>query len=116
MYKKSCDLTREVKNKMRGGEGEVVIDHFWNKDELKSQNRLFARLTLAPGSSIGFHRHENEEEIFVIVRGEAELNDDEKGLVRLEAGDTIHTGDGAGHAVKSVGCEPLEMIAVINQY
>jgi mannose-6-phosphate isomerase-like protein (cupin superfamily) len=36
--------------------------------------------------------------------------------VVLEPGDTILTGDGAGHAVESVGDVPLEMLAVIVQY
>ncbi len=116
MHKKYNDLPEDVKHQMRGGQGDVVIKHFWSSDELKSANRLFAKLILAPGSSIGFHRHENEEEIFVIIRGEAEVTDDDKGIFLLNAGDTIHTGDGAGHAVKSVGSEPLEMLAVINKY
>jgi mannose-6-phosphate isomerase-like protein (cupin superfamily) len=35
---------------------------------------------------------------------------------RLRPGDTILTGGGAGHAIKSVGEEPLEMIAVISKH
>ncbi len=118
MYKKFENLEHEVKTRMRGGEGEVHMDHFWRGGEggeLRSANRLFAKLTLEPGASIGFHRHENEEEVFVVIRGEAEMDDDGE-IVKLGPGDTICTGNGAGHSVKSIGSCPLEMLAVINLY
>ena len=38
-----------------------------------------------------------------------------KGAV-VEAGDTILPGDGNGHAIESIGDEPLELVALIVQY
>jgi len=58
-----------LKQNMRDGEGEVRIEKLWNEEsELKANNRLFAKLILPPGTSIGFHKHENEEEVFAKVR------------------------------------------------
>lgn len=105
----------QTRESMRGGTGTVTIEHLWKSDELRADTRLCARIRLEPGCSIGFHRHEGEEEIFVIVAGEGEIDDNGQ-VGRVSAGDTILTGDGAGHAVKAVGDAPLEMIAVINQY
>ncbi len=115
MIRRQGTYQSEVREAMRGGDGSVKIEHFWDEaEELKGLNRLFARLTLAPGSSIGFHRHEQEAEVFVVIRGEAEI-DDNGTVTRVAAGDTILTGFGAGHGVRSVGSEPLEMIAVITK-
>lgn len=36
--------------------------------------------------------------------------------VELGPGDTILTGNGDGHAIRCVGDEPLELIAVISTY
>ena len=100
---------------MRGGKGTVRIEHLWSKDELKGKTRLFAKLTLPPGASIGFHEHGGEEEIFVILQGKGRIQDGAE-VAEVGVGDTILTGNGAGHAVESIGDVPLEMVAVIVQY
>ncbi len=116
MIRRNGEYCRVVKDNMRGGEGSVLIESLWDPyKELKANNRLFARLTIEPGGSIGFHKHENEEEVFVIVNGVAEMDDDGN-VERLYPGDTILTADGAGHSVKSVGDRDLEMLAVISCY
>lgn len=116
MIKRNNEYEKIVNEKMRGGEGKVLIEKFWNPEtELKANNRLFAKLTLEPGSSIGFHNHNDEEEVFVIINGIAEV-DDNGTKELLYPGDTILTADGAGHSVKSVGDENLEMLAVISCY
>ncbi|MCQ2379147.1 MAG: cupin domain-containing protein, partial [Victivallaceae bacterium] len=71
--------------------------------------------TLAPGDSIGFHRHDREEEIFFVVSGVAEADDD--GVRReLHAGDTLLTGNGAGHAIKNIGNDDLVLAAFIGRF
>lgn len=116
MIKRKGNFEKVVKEQMRGGTGKVLIEKLWDPEtELKANNRLFAKLTLEPGSSIGFHAHNDEEEVFVILKGAAEI-DDNGTTETLYPGDTILTADGAGHAVKSVGKENLEMMAVISLY
>lgn len=114
MIRRSGEFKCEFREKMRGGNGKVKIEHFWEPvTELKTKTRLCAKLTLEPGDSIGFHKHENEEEVYIIIRGIAEAEDNGK-IEKLHPGDTILTGNGAGHSIKSIGAEPLEVIAVIN--
>ena len=116
MIKRNNEFEKVVNEKMRGGEGQVLIEKLWNPEtELKANNRLFAKLTLETGSSIGFHNHVDEEEVFFVINGVAEM-DDNGTKETLYPGDTILTADGAGHSVKSVGDEPLEMMAVISLY
>jgi len=115
MIRKKGTYEVSVREEMRDGKGSVKIEHFWKADELKGKTRLCARLTLEPGSSIGFHEHADEEEVFVVLRGKGRIDDaGAEGIV--EVGDTILTADGAGHAVESIGDEPLELMAVIVQY
>ncbi len=115
MIRRNGTYKSEERTAMRGGDGSVKIEHFWSPEtELKSATRMFARLTLKPGSSIGFHRHDGEEEVFVVLQGKAEA-DDNGTTVTLLPGDTILTGD-AGHAIRSVGTEDLVLVAVITTY
>lgn len=116
MIRRSGEYAVDVKENMRGGDGSVKIEHYWRPGtEMKANNRLFAKLTLQPGSSIGFHKHDDEEEVFVVLRGSAETDDNGHQVV-LNAGDTILTGDGGGHSIKCVSQEPLEVMAVISCY
>ena len=110
------ELFSEVRENMRGGNGAVTITHLWKKEEMNSTKcRMAARITLPPGASIGFHVHENEEEIFFVISGTAELDDN--GTVRkLFPGDTSLTGNGAGHSLANAGEDDLVVMAVINSF
>jgi mannose-6-phosphate isomerase-like protein (cupin superfamily) len=115
MIRRSDTYDTTVREKMRGGSGSVTIEHFWKEDELLSKTRLCARLSLEPGSSIGFHEHAGEEEIFIVLSGQGRVNDAGVESV-VKAGDTILTGNGAGHSVEAIGDEPLRLVAMIVEY
>lgn len=115
MVRKSSEMLKEIKEQMRGGKGAVEITHVFRQDELKGKARLFARITINPGCSIGLHEHVNEEEIFYIIRGKAAINDNGN-IKEVIAGDAVLTGGGAQHSVENIGEEPLEMLAVILLY
>lgn len=115
MIRKSKELETEVRREMRGGKGNVKICHFFKKDEITSKCRLCARLILPPGASIGMHKHETEDELFVIERGSG-LIDDGQGQNEVGSGDAILTGDGAQHSLINNGKEDLSVIAVIMCY
>lgn len=116
MIRRNGNYRTDSREKMRGGDGTVLIEHLWEPGtELKGKVRMLARLTIQPGDSIGFHAHDNEEEIFYVARGEGEF-DDHGTVEKLKAGDTILTGGGHGHAVRATGGEPLELVAVILPY
>ena len=116
MIRKAGNGRTELRENMRGGNGTVKIEHLWEPgSEMLGHNRMAARLTLPPGGSIGFHNHEKEDEIFVIVKGQAEADDNGK-ISLLNAGDTLLTGNGAGHSIRNVGEGDLELIAIISTY
>lgn len=75
MIKRNGDMEKEVREKMRGGKGEVEILHIFRKEEMKGKMRLHARLRLPKGSSIGYHVHDGEEEVFYILSGTGLVTD-----------------------------------------
>ncbi len=112
MKRSSQEMVREIKEQMRGGEGQVEIVHLFKADEMKGHCRLAAQITLAPGCSVGGHAHDDEEEIFYILSGEATA-DDNGNPVTLAAGDALKTGGGETHSISCKGNVPLVMLAVI---
>ncbi len=115
MIKRANEMVKEIKEQMRGGKGSVEILHIFKQEELRGKARLCAKITIAPGSSIGLHQHDNEEEIFYIISGNGMVNDNGN-VSEVKAGDSIITGNGASHSVENTGDEPLEMMAVILLY
>ena len=74
--------------------------------------RLFARLRLPPGASIGHHVHDAEEEVFYILAGRGLVTEDGV-ATEVGPGDAVLTGGGGGHALENRGTEPLDLMAVI---
>ncbi|NLU40883.1 MAG: cupin domain-containing protein [Firmicutes bacterium] len=115
MVRPSCDMQVEVREAMRGGKGRVQIMHVFKQEELKGKCRLFAKITLEPGCSIGLHEHVDEEEVFYIIKGRGRVVDG--GVERdVAEGDAILTGDGASHSIENIGDEDLQLMAVILLY
>ena len=112
MIKRKSSYPVQKNEYMRGGDGVTVIEHLLSPDELYDKGRLYAKLTLDTGCSIGYHIHEGEMESFYIVCGEAEVSDNGE-IARVSAGDTVLTKNGDGHSIKNVGTETLEFIAQI---
>lgn len=105
-------MTYETRENMRGGDGTVTLTPIFKAGDYESMTRLFSRITLPPEASIGYHKHEGEEEFFYILSGNGEFNDN--GEIRtVKAGDGTVTVSGQGHAIRNTGDTPLEMVAVI---
>ena len=110
MITRSSEQTLEKRPNMRGGNGEVELRALI--PELPGAVRLYSRLELAPGCSIGYHVHENETELFYFASGSGRVNDNGTWF-DVAAGDAMATPNGHGHAVENTGSEPLVLLAAI---
>ena len=112
MLKRPSEMTVEIREKMRGGNGDVKFQNIFNPDEIMGKCRLFSQITLEPGCSIGAHVHDQEEEIYYILSGTGTVNDN--GVVKnVGPGDAIKTGDGESHSISNNGDVPLVFLAAI---
>jgi len=112
MIKRNGSYPIDRIEKMRDGDGVVVIEHLLTTGEMYEKGRLFAVITLAPGDSVGFHTHEGEMESYYVMCGEAEYSDGAE-TTTLRPGDSTLTLSGEGHSVKCVGDETLKLLALI---
>ena len=108
------EMKNEVKERMRDGEGNTHLTYLLDGSTQKNA-RMFAEITLNPGCSIGYHRHDSETEYYFILSGTGIVNDDGK-EVQVMQGDSIITGNGAFHSIKNIGTVPLIFYAVIVTY
>lgn len=113
MIRKPNEFRVEYKEHMRDGDGTVQLTHFiTGPGELENKGRLFAKITLNPGCSIGYHVHEADAELFYILKGTAEYSDN--GEIRtVAAGDVTICPAGTGHSIANRTDEVVELVAVI---
>ncbi len=112
MIKKAADIQTEYRPNMRDGNGTVELTSFATPAELNNKGRLFANITLQPGCSIGYHVHEEDSELFYLMKGQVLYNDN--GVEHtLTAGDVMICPAGTGHSIANNGEETAEVCAVI---
>ena len=108
------DMVVEKRERLRDGDGVTRFTYLLDGSKEKNA-RMFAELTLDPGSSIGYHNHESETEYYFILSGTGTVNDNGKDVV-VNKGDSVITGNGAYHSIKNTGSVPLVFHAVIVTY
>ena len=113
MIRKKDECNIEYREKMRDGNGTIEITSLiTGPEELCNKGRLFSKITIREGCSIGYHVHEKDSELFYFLSGTAKYNDN--GTVKtVTAGDVAICPVGSGHGVENDGPEPVEMVAVI---
>ena len=108
------EMRKEVRERLRGGDGSVSMLHLVEGDRMTNA-RLLARLTMPPGSSIGEHAHMTETEYYIVEKGSGIVNDN--GVDKeIGPGDVVVTGGGDSHSIRNNGNEDLEFLAVIVTY
>jgi len=113
MIRKGEDRIVERHEHKFGADGFITVTNLTNSnEELNNKGRVFAHTILLPGCGIGYHVHNNESELYYILKGSGEFNDNGT-ITKVDAGDFTITPSGSGHALKNTGNEPLEIIALI---
>ena len=112
MIKRSNEMKVDVHSQFLGGKGILKNTHFLDKEDATGAGRLFAKSILSPGSSIGYHTHKGDFEVYYILSGKALVNDNGEEHV-LEPGDSILTKNGLSHSIENIGDVDLEYIALI---
>ncbi len=115
MIKRKEEMVSEIKVHMRDGDGQAVVTPVLSKGEYKGHSRLVATIVLEPGCSIGHHVHENEEEIFYIIEGQATYFDNGETVI-LNEGDSCVCVSGQTHSIANRGDKTLKIFAVILTY
>jgi mannose-6-phosphate isomerase-like protein (cupin superfamily) len=112
---KSEDLIVLDKEKAGGGVGILYGKYAFTRDMPPMENpvREIGWLTLKPGDSIGSHKHEVNEDVYIIVSGTGVFKDSDGKEYDVKAGDITIARLGQSHALTNTGNEDLRLISVI---
>ena len=80
--------------------------------ELLNKGKMFNLNILEKDCGVGYHVHHGDGEIYVILSGEAEYNDNGT-ITTVHAGDVTITYPGEGHSITNKSDEPFRFLALI---
>ena len=97
----------------QGGKGTVKFNYIATEEELLGAARLFAKIIIPPGASIGVHTHTGETEPYYILKGTGMFTEPDGSVVEVKAGDCCLIEPGQSHGIVNESEEDLEFIALI---
>ena len=117
VYTKDAYIVME-RDKLGGtGVGTVHCEYAFPRDKALPDQAIkeIAWLTLPPGASIGVHKHENNEDAYIVISGNGVFIGGDGKEIPVKAGDTTIARKGEAHGMKNTGNEPLVILDVIAQ-
>lgn len=112
MHKRLIDVKPEVREAPRGGKGRPEFHYMFTPEEMKHKLSMLARITLHPGDAIGYHNHTDDLEVYYVLEGSLDVNDNGTWFKALP-GDVIFTADGDYHEVVNKTTDDAIMLAFI---
>lgn len=95
-----------------GGKGHLIIEPILTDEEKQDKIRLYARVTIPSGCSMGYHTHHGDGESYYVISGEGLYTGD--GVSRkVGPGDSTFCPDGHSHSIENTGSTDLVIMGLI---
>ncbi len=98
-------------NNSHGGEGPYDLFEIWKKSDFKSNIDFFDRVVIPPKSSIGVHKHANNEEMYIVLDGQATMNIDGK-TAEIKKGDMILNSAFGEHGLVNTSDKSIDLLII----
>ena len=102
---------RRVSNRF-GGKGEIELYPVLNEEDLMGKGEVMLRMVLPPGSSIGYHQHLGNFEVYYILSGEGIFQDQEEEKP-IQAGEAGLIRPGQYHGLVNTGSRDMVVVALV---
>ena len=110
MYKEKSTLTHKdyfYRDRLCG-----KMIHLLDESECGDKVRFYSIVTMNPGADVGYHQHNHEWEVFYVLTGTGEINDNGN-IVQVSPGDVITTPVDGWHGFKNTGDKDFTFLALI---
>lgn len=101
-----------IRENANGGRGRLIIQPLLTEEQMGGKCRLYARVIIPAGSSMGYHTHQGDGECYYILSGTGRYTGD--GETReVGPGDVTFTPSGHSHGIENTGTGDLVIMALI---
>lgn len=106
------ELEPKTMEKPRNGRGTAVNIAYDAIQGLEGKIKMFSVVDLQPDSMVGYHKHENDMEIYLMLDGSGIVNDNGTHDI-LRPGDMLITNFGESHSIENKSSSPITFLAII---
>lgn len=111
-----AEFTVKNRDKLgRTGVGTARCEYAFTRDKATADQAVkeISWLKLEPGTTIGVHKHESNEDVYVIVSGSGVFIDAAGKETPMKGGDVTIARKGEAHGVKNTGADTLVILNVL---
>lgn len=115
MLFKTAEQKPMIRREVQGGVGEAQCLFAIPRGEGPAESRfkMVGKMTFDAGASIGFHTHDTDEEIYIILSGKGVYTEDDGSRHEVGPGDVSLTMRGQRHGLEVSKEGPLTLLALI---
>ena len=106
------DLEGRKLERPRGGRGFMESFPYNILDGMSGEIKMFSIINLHSDSMVGYHQHESDNEIYLMLDGCAVVNDNGKEDL-LNPGDMLVTTKGESHSIENKSDTTIVFLAII---
>ena len=102
---------KEIQNGSHGGKGPMMLYEIWEESDFKSNVDFIDRMVIPPQSTIGFHKHGNNEEMYIILSGQGVMTVNNETVV-VKKGDMILNSPHDSHGLQNESESDLDVLVI----
>ena len=93
------------------GEGLTELYEIWGKSDFLSNCDFIDRQVIPPNSTVGYHKHGNNEEIYIILEGTGTMTIANQ-QVKIKKGDMIKNPPYGEHGLVNDSTENIDLLII----
>ncbi len=111
MIRNFLETKRQIQHSAHDGKGEVELYEIFGKSDFLGNCDFIDRQVIPPNSTVGYHKHGNNEEIYIILDGTGTMTIDSK-VVRVKKGDMIKNLPFGEHGLVNDSNANIELLII----
>ncbi|MCL9780588.1 cupin domain-containing protein [Vibrio sp. S4M6] len=111
MIRNFLETQKQTQTSAHGGRGDVELYEIWSGDDFLSKCDFIDRQVIPPGSTVGYHKHGNNEEMYILLEGTGTMTIDNQ-TVKVKKGDMIKNPPFGEHGLINDSSSNIEMLII----
>lgn len=111
MIKNFIQANKQIQDSSHGGSGKVDLYEIWSGDNFKSNIDFIDRVVIPPGSTVGYHKHDNNEEMYIVLEGQGTMTINGTST-KISKGDMILNPPYNEHGLVNDSNENIDLLVV----
>ena len=111
MIRNFLETQKQIQHSAHGGIGSVELYEIWAKSDFVSNCDFIDRQIIPSQSTVGYHKHGNNEEMYIILEGSGTMTIDNQ-EVKVKKGDMIKNKPFGEHGLINDSDSDIDLLII----